>query len=248
MRRKVGGGSFSWSRTDGKAGIEGTLNTGCSFEDLSDISDEAGVNFEPYDFGEDDLENGPSTSAGRRGYSRRLDSRERGGLGSAHDTLGDEGFAELRDPCSAISSSPSTSSRTPSAERYWWFSSLLSSLWRRSTPLRAGPFKNVPASRPTRLTRSELCGAFSSPRPRNAEERPYRSAGSSSYCDFRSLSERSALPYSPPELRSDERFPEGETDAGDRVLLRETLIRTLRWRGAGVIKSLWWLWCSGSAL
>lgn len=99
------------------------------------------------------------------------------------------------------------------------------------------------------MTRSELCGAISSPpRPRNAEERPYRNAGSSSYCDFRSLSERSALPYSSPELRSDERFPEGETEAGDRVLLRETLIRTLRWRGAGVIKSLGRLWCSCSAL
>jgi hypothetical protein len=78
VRRKVGGGSFSWSRTDGREGIDETLKACCSLalEDLDDNSDEAGVDFDPYDFGDDDLENGPSTAAGRRGYSARCPSRE----------------------------------------------------------------------------------------------------------------------------------------------------------------------------
>ena len=44
----VGGGSFSWSRTEGSGGREGTLKAGCSRgpDDLEDTSDDAGVDFD----------------------------------------------------------------------------------------------------------------------------------------------------------------------------------------------------------
>lgn len=90
---------------------------------------------------------------------------------------------------------------------------------------------------------------MSSPlRPRRTEDDPTREMGSSSRRDFRSLSDRSALPYSSPEWRSVERFTDGETEFGERVPLRDALIRTLRGRGAGVIKSLGWSRASDSAL
>lgn len=48
MRLNVGGGSFSWSLTEGNGGNDGTLKTGCSFalDGFDDISEDAGVDFE----------------------------------------------------------------------------------------------------------------------------------------------------------------------------------------------------------
>lgn len=98
VRLNVGGGSFSWSLADGSGGNEGTLKPGCSFalDDLADASEEAGVDFdcEPYDLGEDDREKGPSLAGISTGWAGRCRSLSCGGLGSAHDTLGDEGFRE----------------------------------------------------------------------------------------------------------------------------------------------------------
>jgi len=45
-----------------------------------------------------------------------------------------------------------------------------------------------------------------------------------------------------------ERFNEGEMEEGDRVWLRDTLILTLRGRGAGVMKSFGRSWASEPAL
>jgi hypothetical protein len=74
------------------------LNTGCSLEldGLDDASDdEPGVDLEcdPYDLGEEDLENGPSLAEVPAASNARYPSDLCGGLGSAHDTLGDDDFA-----------------------------------------------------------------------------------------------------------------------------------------------------------
>lgn len=117
VRLNVGGGSFSWSLVEGSGGREGTLKAGCSCapEGLEKKSEDAGVDldWDPYDLGEDGRENTPSAAGTLTGRSNRGCSMS--GLGSAHDTFGEDGFVVPRSYSARLSSN--SMSRTPSFNR-----------------------------------------------------------------------------------------------------------------------------------
>lgn len=103
-------------------------------------------------------------------------------------------------------------------------------------------------SLPSLFTRSELWAPTSSPlRERSTDdEGPARGTYSSSNRGRLSL-EPPEFPWSSAEFRSADRSWEGDAEEGDRVSLRDPLMRTVRSFGAGVTKSFELFFESGLA-